>query len=223
MADQHQFLSDEWLAAAKAIAEEHGGGAVPSGVTLNVVVTGGPQGDRELHFADGNSPPASSTMPRPSSPSPTPWLAPCSWRATSRPPCTAFMGGQIKVEGDMTKLMAMQSQGGGGGDQAAAQAALQSITADDLSFGSSAPAGTARNLHGARPRGPGTVAQDAGSTSWRSRSIFTTSPSTTEGGRGAISKSVRRISPSASKPAWRRPSPGTPRRRRAPGPATPAG
>jgi hypothetical protein len=42
------------------------------------------------------------------------------------------MGGQIKVEGDMTKLMAMQGgAGAAGGDAAAAQAALKDITADD--------------------------------------------------------------------------------------------
>ena len=46
----------------------------------------------------------------------------------------AFMGGQIKVEGDMTKLMAMQSGGGGGAD-AGIQAKLQEITARRLSRG----------------------------------------------------------------------------------------
>jgi putative sterol carrier protein len=45
----------------------------------------------------------------------------------------AFMSGQIKVEGDMTKLMAMQSQqpAAGGPSQAEIQAKLQAITAED--------------------------------------------------------------------------------------------
>jgi putative sterol carrier protein len=44
----------------------------------------------------------------------------------------AFMSGQIKVEGDMTKLMAMQSQGGGDPAQAAAlQEKLRALTSDD--------------------------------------------------------------------------------------------
>lgn len=128
---QHQFLSDEWLEAAKAIADEHGGGAVPSGVSLNVVVTGGPQGDRELHFADGNfatglldDAPTKLTVPY--------TVARAMFvEGNQQAAMQAFMGGQIKVEGDMTKLMAMQSGGGGGADQAAAQAALQAITADD--------------------------------------------------------------------------------------------
>jgi len=41
------------------------------------------------------------------------------------------MSGQIKVEGDMTKLMAMQSQGGGNpADAAALQEKARAITAD---------------------------------------------------------------------------------------------
>jgi len=41
----------------------------------------------------------------------------------------AFMSGQIKVEGDMTKLMAMQGQNSGGGEDM--QKKLQEITAPD--------------------------------------------------------------------------------------------
>jgi hypothetical protein len=132
MADKHQFLSDEWLDAAKAIAAEHGGGAAPAGVTLNVVVTGGPQGDRELHFADGNfetgllaDAPTKLTVPY--------TVARAMFvEGNQQAAMQAFMGGQIKVEGDMTKLMAMQGgAGAAGGDAAAAQAALQAITADD--------------------------------------------------------------------------------------------
>ena len=132
MADQHQFLSDEWLDAAKAIAAEHAGdAAAPSDLTINVVVTGGPQGDRELHLAGGQF---SSGL---TEGAPTKLTVPYSVaramfvEGNQQAAMQAFMGGQIKVEGDMTKLMAMQSQGGGGGDQAAAQAALQAITAPD--------------------------------------------------------------------------------------------
>ena len=39
------------------------------------------------------------------------------------------MSGQIKVEGDMTKLMAMQSAGGPTAEQQALQAKLQALTA----------------------------------------------------------------------------------------------
>jgi putative sterol carrier protein len=43
----------------------------------------------------------------------------------------AFMSGQIKVEGDMTKLMAMQSQAGDPAQAAELQQKLQAITAAD--------------------------------------------------------------------------------------------
>jgi hypothetical protein len=133
MPDQHPFLSDEWLTAAKAIADEHGGAdAAPSGVTLNIVVTGGPQGDRDLHFADGSF--DSGLL----SDAPTKLTVPYTVaramfvEGNQQAAMQAFMGGQIKVEGDMTKLMAMQGGAGAGGvDQAAAQAALQAITAPD--------------------------------------------------------------------------------------------
>ena len=101
--------------------------------TLNVVVTGGPQGDRELHLADGNfatglidDAPTKLTVPY--------TVARAMFvEGNQQAAMQAFMGGQIKVEGDMTKLMAMQ--GGGGGDPARPprrpRRRSQAITADD--------------------------------------------------------------------------------------------
>ena len=126
---QHTFLSDEWLAAAKAIADEHGGGAVPAGVSLNVVVTGGPQGDRELHFADGNfatglldDAPTKLTVPY--------TVARAMFvEGNQQAAMQAFMGGQIKVEGDMTKLMTMQAgAGAASAEQTAFQEKIRALT-----------------------------------------------------------------------------------------------
>ena len=129
----HQFLSDEWLDAAKAIADEAGGGgAMPAGVELNLVVTGGPSGDRELHLAEGafgtgliDSAPTKLTVPY--------TVARQMFvEGNQQAAMQAFMGGQIKVEGDMTKLMAMQSGGGGDPAQAAVVAqTIKDITAED--------------------------------------------------------------------------------------------
>src|SRR3954453_24269504 len=49
----YTFLSDEWLAEVKKLAEESGQSGMPDSITLNMVVTGGPQGDRELHVTGG--------------------------------------------------------------------------------------------------------------------------------------------------------------------------
>jgi putative sterol carrier protein len=100
-------------------------------VSLNLVVTGGPQGDRELHVANGtfaagleDGAPTKLTVPYDVARN-------MFVKGDQAAAMQAFMSGQIKVEGDMTKLMAMQSSGGGGADAAAIQEKLREITADD--------------------------------------------------------------------------------------------
>ena len=130
----YTFLSDEWLAEVQTLADEAGPGAntMPDGMTLNVVVTGGPLGDRELHMADGtfgaglvDGAPTKLSVPYPVA-------RQMFVEGNQQAAMQTFMSGQIKVEGDMTKLMAMQAQGHGDPAQAAAlQAKLREITADD--------------------------------------------------------------------------------------------
>ena len=127
------FLSDAWLEEVKAIAEEAGGGGMmPPSAEINMVITGGPEGDKELHVANGafatgllDSAPTKLTVPY--------QVAKDMFvKGDQSAAMQAFMSGQIKVEGDMTKLMAMQSQGGGNpADAAALQEKLRAITADD--------------------------------------------------------------------------------------------
>ena len=126
----YTFLSDEWLDEVQKLASEVDTSGAES-VTLNLVVTGGPQGDRELHIADGSfgaglkdGAPTKLTVPYDVAKN-------MFIKGDQAAAMQAFMGGQIKVEGDMTKLMAMQSGGGGGGDQAAIQAKLREITLED--------------------------------------------------------------------------------------------
>ena len=126
----YQFLSDEWLAEVKKIADENPDAAAGApDIQLNVVVTGGPQGDRELHVADGafatgllDSAPTKLTVPY--SVAKAMFL-----EGNQQAAMQAFMSGQIKVEGDMSKLMAMQGQNQGGGEEL--QKKLQEITAPD--------------------------------------------------------------------------------------------
>ena len=127
----YTFLSDEWLAEVKKLADEAGaaGGAMPAGVQLNMVVTGGPQGDRELHlekgtFAGGLIDGAPTKLTVPYSVARAMFV-----EGNQQAAMQAFMSGQIKVEGDMTKLMAMQGQNSGGGEDM--QKKLQEITAPD--------------------------------------------------------------------------------------------
>jgi hypothetical protein len=130
----YTFLSDDWLTEVKALADAAGAdaNAMPADMQLNLVVTGGPEGDRELHMAGGtfgsghvDGAPTKLTVPYDVARS-------MFIEGNQAAAMQAFMSGQIKVEGDMTRLMAMQA--GGHGDPAAAaalQEKLRAITSDD--------------------------------------------------------------------------------------------
>ena len=124
----YTFLSDEWLAEVKKLAEENpGGSGFPDSITLNMVVTGGPEGDRELHVEGGQfqaglvDAPTKLTVP-------FDVAKKMFVMGDQSAAMQAFMSGQIKVEGDMSKLMAMQGQSGGANPDL--QKKLQEITAD---------------------------------------------------------------------------------------------
>jgi len=124
----YTFLSDGWLEEVAKLAADAGGGMMPESVSLNLVVTGGPEGDRELHIADGAF--ASGLIADAPTKLTLPYEVAKSMfiKGDQSAAMQAFMSGQIKVEGDMTKLMAMQSQGGP--TDAAFQQKLRDITAD---------------------------------------------------------------------------------------------
>jgi SCP-2 sterol transfer family len=129
VADKLEFLSDEWFTAAKKLADEAGADAGQAGdLTLNIVVTGGPSGDKEIHMANGefaqglvDGAPTKMTVPYEVAKS-------VFVEGNQQAGMQAFMQGQIKVEGDMSKLMAMQTQQPGPG-AADLQAKLKDITA----------------------------------------------------------------------------------------------
>jgi hypothetical protein len=127
----YEFLSDKWLEEVQKLAADSGQGMMPDSVELNMVVTGGPEGDKELHVANGSfstglldSAPTKLTVPY--------QVAKDMFvKGDQAAAMQAFMSGQIKVEGDMTKLMAMQGQGQASGPEAdALQAKLRELTAD---------------------------------------------------------------------------------------------
>jgi putative sterol carrier protein len=119
------FLSDAWLEDVKKISEESGaGGMMPESAEINMVVTGGPEGDKELHVKGGQfntgliDAPTKLTLPYD--------VAKDMFiNGNQQAAMQAFMSGKIKVEGDMTKLMAMQ--GGAPADPAAAEALQKKI------------------------------------------------------------------------------------------------
>lgn len=123
------FLSDAWLEDVKKIADEAGSGLMPEGVEINMVVTGHPEGDKELNVAGGSfnaglndSAPTKITLPYEVAKS-------MFLKGDQQAAMQAFMSGQIKVEGDMTKLMAMQGQAAPSGADDL-QAKIKEITSD---------------------------------------------------------------------------------------------
>ena len=104
----YEFLSDEWLTEAAKLRAEAGGAAGPD-VTFNVTVAGGPGGDRELHFANGDlngghvETPTKLTVPYDVA---RKMFVDGNQQAAMQ----AFMAGQIKIEGDMSKVMALNGQ-----------------------------------------------------------------------------------------------------------------
>jgi hypothetical protein len=108
----HAFLSDEWFDAVEGLRDEAPEPpAAMKDLVLNVVVQGGPDGDREIHMSGGqferglaDGAPTKLTVPFDTAKA-------LFVEGNPQAAMQAFMSGQIKVEGDMTKLMAMQGGG----------------------------------------------------------------------------------------------------------------
>jgi putative sterol carrier protein len=114
-----QFLSEEWLEQAKAIREEYKGqgGAPPHQMRMNLVITDVPaevseapidahldttQGDMEMDMGHLDGPDLTVTLEYDTAKA-------ILIEGNPQAGMQAFMAGKIKVQGDMTKLMAMQS------------------------------------------------------------------------------------------------------------------
>ena len=109
----YPFLSDAWFDAVEGLRDK--APAAPeevADIAVNMVVTGGPDGDRMLHFADGRfdrglveGAPTTVTLPHRVARSMLVDLDP-------EVAITAFMTGEIRVEGDITRLMELQQSAG---------------------------------------------------------------------------------------------------------------
>ncbi|HEU5083992.1 MAG TPA: SCP2 sterol-binding domain-containing protein [Acidimicrobiales bacterium] len=126
----HEFLSDEWMDAVEALREEAPEPpAATKDLVINLVVPDSPFGERQAHMAGGqferglhDSAPTKLTVPYEVAKSV--FIA-----GDQQAAMQAFMSGKIKVEGDMTKLMAMQTAGAPSPEQEAFQAKIKDLTA----------------------------------------------------------------------------------------------
>jgi hypothetical protein len=137
VAEQYPFLSDEWLDAAKSIRESQSGGAAAPAhaVRMNQVITDVPFGDGTINaHMDTSGGEMVMDVGHLDAPDLTVTLDYVTAKAilvdgNPQAGMQAFMAGKIKVQGDMTKLMAMTQ---GTPDPAAAEIAakIKEITAD---------------------------------------------------------------------------------------------
>ena len=116
MADKYQFLSEEWMTAAKKIREEYRGKGAPAAhsVRMNQIITDVPFGDGtvnshmdtssgEMEMDTGHLDTADVTVTLDYETAKAIFVD-----GNPQAGMQAFMAGKIKVQGDMTKLMAMQ-------------------------------------------------------------------------------------------------------------------
>ena len=132
---KYQFLTPEWVAAAKAIREEFEGEspAPAHSVRMNQIITDVPFGDTDVKaFMDTSDGALNLDLGELENPDLTVTVDYETAKAiivdgNPQAGMQAFMAGKIKVQGDMTKMMALQA---GGQDPVAAQVAerIQAIT-----------------------------------------------------------------------------------------------
>lgn len=113
----HPFLSDEWMTAAKAIREKYADQAtkVTTSIRMNQVVTDVPFGDGTVKsYLDTSSGDVDMELGELDNPDLT---VTTDWETARKifvdqdqaAGMQAFMSGKVKIQGDMMKMMAMQT------------------------------------------------------------------------------------------------------------------
>ena len=113
---KYPFLSDEWMDEARKIREEHRGkgGAAPQPMKMNQIITDVPFGDGTINaHMDTTSGEMEMDLGHLDDAEVTVTVDYATAKAifvdgNPQAGMQAFMSGKIKVQGDMTKLMAMQ-------------------------------------------------------------------------------------------------------------------
>ena len=125
------FLSDGWFDEVKKITEAAGDLEIPDAIKdikINLVVRDAPDGTIDAHIAGGSFgkgalPDASTTLKLGYELAGKLFV-----EQDQNAGMQAFMSGQIQVEGDMSKMMAMQSGGGPTEKQKKVQEQIKSMT-----------------------------------------------------------------------------------------------
>ena len=127
----HKFLSDGWFEEAEKIRAELNPPVpeIVKGLVINLVVKNGPDGDIEAkleagRFVKGLAAEAPTKLTVPYDIAHKMFI-----EQDPQASMQAFMSGQIQVEGDMTKVMAMQAAGPPSEEALQVQARIKEMTA----------------------------------------------------------------------------------------------
>ena len=129
---KHTFLSDEWFDAVETLVDEQppDTSGPHSDIVVNLIVTGAPSGDCEFHMGskDGAGGFGRSHQESADVTLTTDYDTAKEVFVSGNPQAgmQAFMAGKVKVQGDMTKLMAAQAGGGTGSPELQQQ--IQDVT-----------------------------------------------------------------------------------------------
>jgi hypothetical protein len=118
VADKHDFLSPDWVEAAKKLRDDFEGDAAPPAHTIkmNLVITDAPFQDDDIQAhmdtTGGEMQMDLGHLDEPELTVTVDWATAKAIFVDQNPQAgmQAFMAGKVKVQGDMTKLMAMQQQ-----------------------------------------------------------------------------------------------------------------
>ena len=114
----HEFLSDDWIEAAKAIRDKHAADVpkIAASIKMNQIITDDPGGGEIKMYMDtssgemvmdkGELPDAEVTLTLPYDVAKKQMVDQDAAAAMQ-----AFMSGKVKVQGDMMKLMSLQGMG----------------------------------------------------------------------------------------------------------------
>lgn len=136
MADKYEFLTPEWIEAAKKIRDESDAPTTPPAhsVRMNQIITDAPFTGEAIHVhmdtSDGEIKLDEGHLENPDLTVTVDWETAKAIFVDQNPQAgmQAFMAGKVKVQGDMTKLMAMQNSAPDPGAQAIADK-IKEITA----------------------------------------------------------------------------------------------
>jgi hypothetical protein len=108
----HRFLSEPWFDEAKNVRESFGTIDLPKkliGFILNLTVTGGPEGDKQIHFTEGSFGKGHHDKARTMLTLPYDLCFHALLENDTKAAMKGFLTRKIRIKGDMTEMLTLAS------------------------------------------------------------------------------------------------------------------